>query len=114
MSDPPIPPDVLRSALLDPSVRKHRVLARLPGRRVDADDLHRTLTSRLPGRTITAEQLDDALRTLGARPIGPGRLARHLAGRRGKELPRPALYWFSQSAWQHATRRRPRGEARDG
>lgn len=105
MSDAPIPPAMLRSALLDPWVRKEGIVARVPGRRVDAEDLHRTLNARLPARVVTAQQLDDALRALGARPIGPGRLARRWAASRGKELPWPSRYWFPQTAWIQATRR---------
>lgn len=109
-----LPPEVLRSALLDPWVRKKRIVSRVPGWRVDADDLHRVLSSRLPGRRITAEDLDDALRALGARPIGPGRLARRWASARGRPLPWPARYWLSTTAWYQATATtRRRGRDRD-
>lgn len=104
MTDAKIPPAVLRSALLDPWVRKEEVVGRVAGRRVDAEDLHRVLAQRLPGRTVTAEDLDDALRAVGGRGIGPGRLSRAIARRLGREPTWPALYWFPATAWWTATR----------
>lgn len=95
--------DVLRNALLDPHVRKKRMIGRLPGYRVDADDLRRAVQERYERRKITDADVNAAVRDAGGHRIGrgPGDILRAAFGKQ----PSRTQYWLSYWPYRKATRR---------
>ena len=92
----------LRSALLDPRVRKHRVARRLPGYRIDAEDLRAQIVWHTK-QDHTGDDVDAAIRAAGGQrlPRGPLEIARTVL--RGP-VERRATYWLSETAYRQATR----------
>ena len=97
----PIPRDVLRHALFDPSTKKRRIAARLPGYAIDADDLHRAVAAHV---AVEAEDVDAAIRSAGGHRMraNPLEVIRSLTGR---QLQHGDKYWLSLTAYRALTRR---------
>lgn len=104
--DAPIPPDVMRHALFDPAVPKRRILARLPGYRIDADDLHAAVQEHLPKANIAPADVDAAVRQLGGDRIKPGPLVT-IKRLLGQDPSHRSVYWMSMVSYRLATRRNP-------